>query len=63
MNKQLQQKEINQSHTRRGHGGSVGMARASSTEEFLKIQAAYEALTQPLSVGEMLKAADRTSTT
>ena len=32
-------------------------------EEFLKIQAAYEALTQPLSVGEMLKAADRTSTT
>ncbi len=31
-------------------------------EEFLKIQAAYEALTQPLSVGEMLKPADRTST-
>jgi len=32
-------------------------------EEFLKIQASYEALTQPLSVSEMLKAADRTSTT
>ena len=33
-------------------------------EEFLKIQAAYEALTHPLSVGEMLKAAvDRVSRT
>ncbi len=30
-------------------------------EEFLKIQAAYEALTQPLSVGEMLKAAQEHS--
>jgi len=30
-------------------------------EEFLRIQAAYEALTQPLSVGEMLKAAHRGS--
>ncbi len=32
-------------------------------EEFLRIQAAYEALTQPLSVGAMLKAAHRGSTT
>ena len=32
-------------------------------EEFLRIQAAYEALTQPLSVGAMLKAARRGSTT
>jgi hypothetical protein len=31
-------------------------------EEFLRIQAAYEALTQPLSVGEILKAAQRGST-
>ena len=32
-------------------------------EEFLRIQAAYEALTQPLSVGAMLKAAHRGCTT
>jgi len=32
-------------------------------EEFLKIQAAYEALTHPLSVGQMLEAADRASRT
>jgi hypothetical protein len=31
-------------------------------EEFLRIQAAYEALTQPLSVGEILKATRRGST-
>jgi hypothetical protein len=31
-------------------------------EEFLGIQAAYEAMTQPLSVGEILKAAQRGST-
>jgi hypothetical protein len=31
-------------------------------EEFLRIQAAYEALTQPLSVGEILKEARRGST-
>jgi hypothetical protein len=31
-------------------------------EEFLRIQAAYEALTQPLSVGRILKAAQRGST-
>ena len=31
-------------------------------EEFLRIQAAYEALTQPLSVGEILKTAQRGST-
>jgi curved DNA-binding protein CbpA len=31
-------------------------------EEFLGIQAAYEAMTQPLSVGEILKAARRGST-
>ena len=33
--------------------------RSGNYEQFLKIQAAYEVLTQPLSVGEMLRAAQR----